>query len=215
MKKIFALLALALSTVCVINAQDYKASPNYGKKVAVFGGSFSEIPASNVAKKYWAEVLSLDIKTFGIGGAGFSIETGSDRYIPLQIDRALNDGVDYDIYIIWASTNDVNHRIATNEQNRLIAECIEQIRKADADAKILFFTSLPVPMLPHLSSINIYVEGQVETCARMGVPCLNLFTDSGINEWNAPDFFSGDKLHLNEAGYNHIKETQARFIAGN
>lgn len=196
-------------------SQDYKDSPNYGKKIAVFGGSFSEIPASNIAKKYWAEKLGCEVKTFGIGGAGFSIETGADRYLPLQIDRALDDGVDYDIYILWASTNDVNRRVPASVQNVLIEECIEQIRKGDPDAKIMFFTSLPVPMLPHLSAINIYVEGQVETCEKMGVPCLNLFTESGINKWNAQDFFSGDKLHLNEAGYDHIKELQARFIAGN
>lgn len=214
MKKLF--LSLFMGIVCLsAMAQDYKDSPNYGKKIAVFGGSFSEIAASDVAKKYWAEVLGLEIKTFGIGGAGFSIETGADRYLPLQIDRALNDGVDYDIYLLWASTNDVARKVPASVQNTLIEECIEQIRKGDPDAKIMFFTSLPVPMLPHLAAIDIYVEGQVETCERMGVPCLNLFTESGINKWNALDFFQSDKLHLNEAGYNHIKETQARFIAGN
>ncbi len=76
-------------------AQDYEKSENYGKKIAVFGGSFSEIIASNVTKAYWAEKL----------------------------------------------------------------------RQGAPGAKILFFSS--------------------------------------------------DNLHLNTAGYNHIKETQARFISAN
>jgi len=210
------LLLLFVSICCLSTmAQDYKDSPNYGKKIAVFGGSFSEIPASDVAKSYWAEVLGLDVKTYGMGGAGFSTLTGNDRYLALQIERALQSGEKYDIFVLWASTNDVRCKVPVYVQNSLIAECVEKIRTARPDAKIMFFTSLPVPMLDHFKGIDKYVEGQVSVCRELGVPCLNLYTDSGINQWNAPDFFSDDKLHLNEAGYNHIKETQARFIAGN
>lgn len=219
-------------------AQDYESSPNYGKKIAVFGGSFSEIPASGVAKAYWAEKLRATVTTYGIGGAGFSIKTGDDRYLPLQIDRCIASGQKYDIYILWASTNDVTRGVDLEEQDRMIKVCIDKLRQAAPEAKILFFSSLPVPilenktldpeeaakipeewrqnyinMVTNMKKISQYVEHQEKVCQEESIPFLNLYTTSGINIYNAPDFFSFDNLHLNTAGYNHIKETQARFIA--
>jgi len=219
-------------------AQDYEKSENYGKKIAVFGGSFSEIPASGVTKAYWAEKLRATVTTFGIGGAGFSIKTGDDRYLPLQIDRCLATGEKYDVYILWASTNDVTKGVDLEEQDRMIRVCIEKLRQGAPGAKILFFSSLPVPilenkvldpaeleripeqfretyrgMVTNMKRIPEYVAHQAQVCAEEHIPFLNLYTTSGINEYNAPDFFSFDNLHLNTAGYNHIKETQARFIS--
>lgn len=229
-KLIFTLLACFLTLGAY--AQDYKDSPNYRKSIAVFGGSFSVITPSDVAKAHWAECLGSKITTYGIGGAGFSKTTGEDRWLSVQIDRALAVEKPYDIFIIWASTNDVSRGISLEEQNREIRNCIEKIRKNVPQAKIMFFSSLPVPLLEYIAEEDIekgpewsrggrrnmkklpsYVEGQEQVCREMNVPFLNLYTDSGINRWNAVDFFQGDMLHLNNAGYNHIKETQARFIA--
>ena len=70
MKRLFFTLMCAFLALGLW-AQDYESSPNYGKKIAVFGGSFSEIPASGVAKAYWAEKLRATVTTYGIGGAGF------------------------------------------------------------------------------------------------------------------------------------------------
>ena len=233
------LTAICFMLALSVSAQDYKDSSNYGKKIAVFGGSFSEIPASGVAKAYWAEVLRAEVTTYGIGGAGFSIQTGEDRWLPGQVDRALSSGKKYDVYILWASTNDVSHGVSLEEQNAQIKVCVEKIRQGAPDAKVLFFSSLPVPLLEHakeptpeeeaqvpenyretyknmlinMKKIPQYVEAQQKVCQELGIPFLNLYTTSGINEYNAPDFFSHDRLHLNTAGYNHIKETQARFIA--
>lgn len=231
MKKI--ILSILACLLCISSyAQRYEDSPNYNKKIAVFGGSFSVIPASDVAKAYWVDVLRGSVTTYGIGGAGFSIKTGEDRWLPGQIDKALASGTHYDIFIIWASTNDVSRGISLEEQNQEIRNCIEKIRKNVPQAKIMFFSSLPVPLLEYIAEEDIekgpewsrggrrnmkklpsYVEGQEQVCREMNVPFLNLYTDSGINRWNAVDFFQGDMLHLNNAGYNHIKETQARFIA--
>ena len=229
-KLIFTLLACFLTLGAY--AQDYKDSPNYRKSIAVFGGSFSVITPSDVAKAHWAECLGSKITTYGIGGAGFSKTTGEDRWLSVQIDRALAVEKPYDIFIIWASTNDVSRGISLEEQNQEIRNCIEKIRKNVPQAKIMFFSSLPVPLLEYIAEEDIekgpewsrggrrnmkklpsYVEGQEQVCREMNVPFLNLYTDSGINRWNAVDFFQGDMLHLNNAGYNHIKETQARFIA--
>ena len=69
--------------------------------------------------------------------------------------------------------------------------------------------------ITNMKKLPEYVAHQEKVCAEENVPFLNLYTTSGINQYNAPDFFSSDNLHLNTAGYNHIKETQARFIAAN
>ena len=196
-----------------VKAVPYEESWARGKQIAVFGGSFSVIPESDVTKKYWEEKLDCHVTNYGIGGAGFSITTGDDRWISLQIDRALATDTKYDIFILWASTNDVARKVSVEDQNRLIGEAIDKLKSARPDAKILFFTSLPVPMLEHMQNIGEYVRGQQMVCREKGIPCLNLFRESGINGYNAPDFFQGDKLHLNREGYNHIKELQARFIA--
>ena len=216
MKKTTIILSLLFLCFITSFAQDsYRQSPNFGKSIAVFGGSFSVIPASDVAKDYWKYVLDCKVTNYGIGGAGFSKKTQEVRYIPTQIEKSVKSGNVYDIYILWASTNDCAQGVSIEEQDSQIELCIERIQKIAPKAKILFFTSLPVPLLPKFSSIDKYVEGQLMVCAKYGIPCLNLYTDSGLNKWNAVDFFSPDKLHLNWDGYNHIKETLARFIANN
>ena len=237
MKRIISTLLCVVLTMSLW-AQDYEKSENYGKRIAVFGGSFSEIIASNVTKAYWAEKLRARITTYGIGGAGFSVITGEDRYLPGQIDRCLASGEKYDIYILWASTNDVSRGVELEEQDRMIKVCIDKLRQGAPGAKILFFSSLPVPllenkvldpaelenlpeqfresrrnMITNMKRLPEYVAHQEKVCAEENIPFLNMYTTSGINEYNAPDFFSSDELHLNTAGYNHIKETQARFIA--
>lgn len=193
----------------------YEESPNRGKSVAIFGGSFSVIPESDEAKNFWAEKLDVKIKNYGIGGAGFSKRTGEDRWIPGQIDRALASGEQYDIWVIWASTNDVNNKVDIDEQNKILDECIKKIKAERPEAKIMMLTSLPVPMLQHMQNIGDYVAGQQRVCWQNKVPCLDLFRQSGINAYNAPDYFQGDKLHLNRDGYRHIRELTARFIGSN
>jgi hypothetical protein len=81
-----------------------KNSLNYGKSVAVFGGSVSVIPASETAKDIWRERLGMSVTTYGVSGAGFSSLQG--KSLQQQVDEA---GV-FDIYILWASTNDYNNK---------------------------------------------------------------------------------------------------------
>ena len=87
----------------------YKGFANYGKRIAVFGGSLSVNKESDAAKQQWANQLGTEVVTYGVGGAGFSIEQGCS--LQKQVDEA---GV-YDIYVLWASTNDyVNSRPCGN-----------------------------------------------------------------------------------------------------
>ena len=54
----------------------YKASKNYGKRIAVFGGSLSVHKESDAAKQIWADLMNAEVVTYGVGGAGFAREQG-------------------------------------------------------------------------------------------------------------------------------------------
>ena len=70
------LLFLSLSTTIFSQIQQdtiaLRSSYNYGKSVAVFGGSVSAIPASDTAKGLWEQRLGMTITNYGVPGAGFS-----------------------------------------------------------------------------------------------------------------------------------------------
>ena len=51
---------------------DYTLSPNFGKSLGIFGGSFSNIEESDSCKFYWQELLQLTLFGHGINGAGYS-----------------------------------------------------------------------------------------------------------------------------------------------
>jgi len=52
----------------------YRSSKNFGKRIAVFGGSLSVNDESDAAKQIWADLLGAEVVTYGVGGAGFSRE---------------------------------------------------------------------------------------------------------------------------------------------
>ena len=54
----------------------YRETKNYGKRIAVFGGSLSVNKESDAAKQMWADLLNAEVTTYGVGGAGFSCEQG-------------------------------------------------------------------------------------------------------------------------------------------
>ncbi len=99
-KKIIIILTLVIVTIlcCKVDAED-------SLSIGVFGGSISSAPESEVAKKMWKDHLIIKVKitTCGISGMGFSSLTSTEDNIPMQIAREKP----FDIYILWASTNDV------------------------------------------------------------------------------------------------------------
>jgi hypothetical protein len=97
---LFLLLSGSIFSQTTLDSLSIKASFNFGKSVAVFGGSVSVIPESDSAKVLWENHLGLNITNYGVPGAGFSSLQG--KSMQQQVDEA---GV-FDIYILWASTND-------------------------------------------------------------------------------------------------------------
>ena len=81
----------------------YKGHKNYGKSIAVFGGSLSVNNESDAAKQQWADLLNAEVTTYGVGGAGFSNKQG------YTLQKQVEDAGVYDVYVLWASTNDYNN----------------------------------------------------------------------------------------------------------
>ena len=214
----------------------YKGHKNYGKSIAVFGGSLSVNDESDAAKQLWANLLNAEVTTYGVGGAGFSNKQGYT--LQKQVDEA---GV-YDVYVLWASTNDYNnsrecgtwqdYTVYDNYDKRKLTTqcgginyCIKTLLEKNPKAEIYFFTSLrffgadaghnPYSKEPNKTGKTFadYIEAQKACCAYYGIPVLDQFNLQGINEFNVDLYYVGDKLHMNEDGYRRIGPVQAAFLA--
>ena len=229
------LAAVALLAAC--NAQD-----NHKQTIALFGGSFSVIPASDVATDYWAAQLDAEITKYGVGGAGFSNKTQWDgQHIQWQIDQACApDAPVYDTYILWASTNDFNQVNTLSgdpwdyteydgfDESKLETQCgginyaFKKIREKAPEARILFMTSTKCFIAPGSGTdinyqgpeggMNQFVAKQMICCRAAGVPFLDLFTLPPFNEGNFEEFTESDHLHLNAKGYEALRDLQVKFI---
>jgi len=207
----------------------FKESFNYGKSVAVFGGSVSVIPVSDSAKSMWKEYLGMTITNYGVPGAGFSSLQG--KSIQQQVDEA---GV-FDIYILWASTNDyTNHRevgcytdyteFDGYDKEKLTTQagginyCIKRIFEINPHAVIYFFTSSKAfndrggydPFYPQ--GMIQYVEMQKKVCELHGIPVLDQFSSGGYNIYNKHLYYT-DPIHMNASGYQKLGELQVSFLA--
>ena len=84
-------------------------------RIAVLGDSVSQQPASEFGKEYVRAMLNATLDTYGVGGAGFSIDSnptwtsGSDKntsgvYQALELSKT--DTEIYDVYCLSATLND-------------------------------------------------------------------------------------------------------------
>lgn len=226
---LFLLISLHLSAQQYQEDLPIKNSLNYGKSVAVFGGSVSVIPPSEVAKDLWKERLGMSVTNYGVGGAGFSSLQG--KSLQQQVDEA---GV-FDIYILWASTNDYTNNRAIGsytdytefddfDEEKLVTQagginyCIQKIYELNPNATIYFFTSSKAfnnrggydPF--DENGMVKYVEIQKQICELHGIPYLDQFTLGGYNLYNQDQFYR-DPIHMNEAGYEKLGALQVAFLA--
>ena len=171
----------------------YKGHKNYGKTIAVFGGSLSVNKESDAAKQLWANLLNAEVTTYGVGGAGFSSQQG------YTLQQQVEDAGVYDVYVLWASTNDyTNSRecgtwkdytaLDGYDKSKLTTQCgginycIKTLLEKNPDAEIYFFTSLrffgvdaghnPFSTEPNKTGKTFadYIEGQKACCAYYGFP---------------------------------------------
>ena len=239
---LLALLGTTAFSQNILTPQDdgvlspYIGCGNYGKSIAVFGGSLSVNKESNAAKQLWANLLGASVTTYGVGGAGFSSEQGH------TLQQQVREAGDHDIYVLWASTNDyMNNRECGEwtdytefdgfDESKLTTQCgginycIKTILEKDPDATIYFFTSLrffgredgynPFTDKTNQTGRNFaqYVEAQKQCCLHYGIPVLDQFALQGINIHNYAVYYKPDKLHMTEDGYRKIAPLQIDFLA--
>ena len=186
-------------------------------KVGVFGGSISSAPESETARSVWEAYLNIDVTTCGVGGAGFSSLT--NNCIPSQIEKAKI----FDVYILWASTNDVEKSTlgdidAEDDTTHVggILKSLEKIRQKNNNALILFFTSLPrFDDIIYFEELPHFVDKQITICKNEQIPCLNQYRLCKFSESNYMLFYYQDKAHLNKLGYTNIATMQMEFIRDN
>jgi len=223
------LVSVNVSAQSKIEAHNLNKSFNYGKSVAVFGGSVSVIPASDTAKALWKKYLGMTITNYGVGGAGFSSLQGK------SLQQQVNEAGVFDIYILWASTNDyTNHRTIGNytdytefdgyDTTKLTTQagginyCIKRIYEINPQAAIYFFTSSKAfndrgGYDPYYENgMNRYVEMQKQICALHGIPVLDQFSKGGYNIYNKQLYYH-DAIHMNAKGYKRLGELQVSFLA--
>ena len=211
------------------NTEICKGSFNYGKTVAVFGGSVSVIPASDSAKILWKRCLGMTVTNYGVGGAGFSSLQGK------SLQQQVNEAGVYDIYVLWASTNDyTNHRPVGDytdytefdnyDTTKLVTQagginyCIKKIYQKNPHAEIYFFTSGKAfidrggydPFYAH--GMNEYVEMQKKVCELHGIPFLDQFFKGGYSIFNKSLYYH-DGIHMNALGYHKLGQLQVSFLA--
>jgi hypothetical protein len=226
---LFFLLSTSVYSQGRFESSTLKKSFNYGKSVAVFGGSVSVIPESDSAKILWEKHLGMTVTNFGVSGAGFSSLQG--KSLQQQVDEA---GV-FDIYILWASTNDyTNHRevgaytdyteFDNYDKKKLTTQagginyCIKKIYEKNPRALLYFFTSSKAfndrggydPFYPH--GMNEYVAMQKQVCELHGIPVLDQFLLGGYNLYNKQLYYR-DAIHMNGSGYKKLGALQVSFLS--
>ena len=226
---LFLLSTGTIFSQTTLDSLSLKGSFNFGKSVAVFGGSVSVIPESDSAKVLWEKHLGLSITNFGVPGAGFSSLQG--KSMQQQVDEA---GV-FDIYILWASTNDYTNKREVGSYTDFtefdnyntkklttqaggINYCIKKIYEINPNATIYFFTSSKA-FNDRGAYDPFYKEGMVEhvnmqkmICALYGIPVLDQFLLGGYNIYNK-NLYYRDAIHMNELGYKKLGELQVSFLA--
>ena len=148
-----------------------------------------------------------------------------------QVDEA---GV-FDIYILWASTNDYTNKREVGSYTDFtefdnyntkklttqaggINYCIKKIYEINPNATIYFFTSSKA-FNDRGAYDPFYKEGMVEhvnmqkmICALHGIPVLDQFLLGGYNIYNK-NLYYRDAIHMNELGYKKLGELQVSFLA--
>ena len=145
----------------------------------------------------------------------------------------------YDVYIIWCSTNDIwGNEIGTSsdytnddnyDTNKLLTQngglnyCIKSIMDHAPMSRILIlgsmksfkssygYTKTGVRLYKPKRRMWDYVMGQIECANRFSIPVLNLWSESGINEYNYK-FLCPDGIHPTAEGYKMLCSIMKNFI---
>lgn len=178
------------------NATVYEKQKQYsGKKWAVFGDSLTAVNnrADTKYYDYIAEELGCDIVNYGLGGSGYKKREANNEAF---YQRVLNIDVDaFDVLTIFGSFNDISSAEignVTDTGTDTLCGCINTT--LDNYYSIAPFKPIgivtPCPWFnsnpTNTESVQSqYVDALIAIAKKRGIPCLDLFHESGLRPWNA------------------------------
>ena len=185
-----------------------------GKKIAFLGDSIT------VNTNGWQSIVSeaLGLAGYANFGAGGATINGISDYISATL-------AEYDGIFVMGGTNDMGQAVPigdiayTSGYDKTtfkgsIAHLIQQLQNNAPSAKIIFGTPLngrgkdgEVAYTEFLNSLGLatsdYAKAMREVCSVFGVPCVDVFSECGINGLNRLTYIS-DTVHPNVAGQQRI-----------
>ncbi len=206
-----------------LNRIENTLPPFWGKKWCALGDSFTQL---NLYASKLCEVTGLQ-QTKNLGVSGQILRTMADKLVSGDLD-----GID--IVTIWGGTNDYGHgncalgSLADPKETVSIhgnvRYLIDKVLSINPTVRLFFFTptnrgqfgSEPVP--PALNSYGLSIQSigkaMLDVCREMGVPCLDVGGQCGINSYNL-SLYTTDNLHPNQLGADKLGTLMAKFINNN
>ena len=184
---------------------DYTLSPNFGKSLGIFGGSFSNIEESDSCKFYWQEKLQLTL--FGLLWSPSNDFSKGRATIGTLSDYTEADG--FDTAKLTTMLGGMNYSY-------------QKLKQKNPDAEILLFTTLPIfnkgaagydTLYTDGIGLRQFVDAQIEWAKAHDVPYLDLFRRSGFTHSNYGRYYQKDALHPDVEGYKHLVGITLPFLA--
>jgi hypothetical protein len=166
-------------------------------------------------------------------GALLAHKTGSDCFTDMVASVGASD-----IVTVWGGTNDFTANVplgtiaSTNvdEFYGALKYLVQYLSTNMPNAVVLFMTPLPrftdftqPPFDTYMvltdgvwrnsvgASLEDYATAMLDVCKKYNVRCINLYHDSGINQWNETTYLT-DKLHMTLGGGVYVGNIIANKI---
>lgn len=213
----------------------YRRHANYGKSIAVLGGTHAADTLSVVAKQLWANMLHSKVTTYAYPDGGLAMGQGYD--MQRQADEA---GVS-DIYVLWLSQEDFAwcqplggvgsytvadgyDSLSRTSQCGGLNYCVKVLREKSPQAKIYLFTpfddskgdSGTIVGTKRNAAGNTLSESMAalkKCCEKQGVEVLSQVVFDVDKMAASSSYYLPDGVRLNKAAYDKIAPVQAAFLA--
>lgn len=220
----------------------YINSPNYGKKIAFFGGSFAQnmsLTSTPWSFDYQGRTYSLmqyiaeklgatSFDDYAVGSQGVIV---GDIPIMEQLQTA---GAGYDIYVIFGGINDFGKEISLGESNGAaddttycggLKAAFDWIRSNNKSAKIYTVTPFKAyepddrywnprsNIKKKGHTFYEFIQAQKEVAQIHGVPCFDLWANQQFSGASASEHYYTDLLHPNGKGYLAVADALVEFLA--
>ena len=223
-------------------SNNYINSPNYGKKIAFFGGSFAQnmsLTSTTWSFDYQGRKYSLmqyiaeklgatSFDDYAVGSQGVIV---GDIPIMEQLQTA---GAGYDIYVIFGGINDFGNEIPLGESNGAaddttycggLKAAFDWIRSNNKSAKIYTVTPFKAykpddrywnprsNIKKNGHTFYEFIQAQKEVAQIHGVPCFDLWANQQFSGASASEHYYTDLIHPNGKGYQAVADALVEFLA--